>query len=127
MDYIINPMWFYWINVLDAVHTVFGVLAFLLGFACLVLIILTIITKFAAFEENEKDDDWRVFCSCKKVLKNLIPITVLMAIVTVFIPSKETILTVMIAKYATKENISFTIDTLKQAVDYIVDAYTKLK
>lgn len=127
MDYIINPMWFYWINVLDAVHTVFGILTFILGFACITLIIIMIMTKFAACEENERDSDWKAFCSCKKILKSMIPITILIAIITAFIPSKETILTMMIAKYATKENLSFTIDTVKQAVDYIIDAYAKLK
>lgn len=129
MDYIINPMWFYWLGVFGSIKTVL----FVLSIASFVCFIIGCIGMISAYVEsgsqvgNPNDCDWIDFLNWTKFMKYVAPITVIIVLVTIFIPSKETILTVMIAKYATKENLSFTIDTVKQAVDYIIDAYAKLK
>ena len=45
----------------------------------------------------------------------------------VFIPTEETMLKILIAKYATHENLSITVDGIKSAVDYIINAIKEIK
>jgi len=70
VNYIINPMWFYWLSVVSCVRVFVGV---------------------------------------------------------IFIPSRNTMLEMQIARYATYENAEWTVETIKSAVDYIVQAIGSLK
>ncbi len=45
----------------------------------------------------------------------------------VFIPDKQTMIEMLVAKTATVENAEWTVDAVKQAVDYIVSAIQTLK
>ena len=54
-------------------------------------------------------------------------ISLVTLIISLFIPSKETLISMMIAKYATKENLSMTVEGIKSAVDYIVNAMKEIK
>ena len=47
--------------------------------------------------------------------------------IAIFLPSKETLISMMIAKYATKENLGMTVEGIKSAVDYIMDAIKEIK
>ena len=54
-------------------------------------------------------------------------ISLMTLIISLFIPSKETLISMMIAKYATKENLSMTVEGIKSAVDYIVNTMKEIK
>ena len=45
----------------------------------------------------------------------------------VFIPNKQTIIEMMIAKKATYDNVSWTIEQVKEAVDYVISAIKEIK
>ena len=62
-----------------------------------------------------------------KALKIAIGVLVISGLVLVFVPSKETLIEMMIAKQATYENATWTLDALKSAVDYVVQAIQSLK
>lgn len=52
-------------------------------------------------------------------------------LVRMFVPSRDTMIEIMIAKTATVENVTngvnFTVDTFKEIVDYVVNAINSLK
>lgn len=62
-----------------------------------------------------------------KALKVGIGVCVIAGLFLVFVPSKETLIEMMIAKQATYENTTWTVDALKSAVDYVVQAIQSLK
>lgn len=49
-------------------------------------------------------------------------VSVTAMIISIFIPSKETMEKMMIANYITKNNLEITVDAVKQAIDYITEA-----
>ena len=119
MNYIINPAAFYWMNITNG-------LIFVLAVFTAVLIVLGIIVF--AFYMNALDGGYESdMKKYKKILKTIVPCIVISALLACFIPSKDTILEMMIAKMATYENASWTLEALKEAVDYIVNALAQLK
>lgn len=76
---------------------------------------------------SEEHYDYRLFCLWKRIFKIIIPFFVVCLVLTICIPDKETLISMKIASLATKENISLTADAIKELVDYIVDAISKIK
>ena len=110
-EYIINPMWFYWVNVLDIIKDAALVIALTGGIAgSIVFGLLTM--------ECYCDEDWKRW---KKGAKALVLIVLVFTLICIFVPSKNTMYQMMIAKYATHENVSLSVEAIKSAVDYIVE------
>ena len=114
--YIISPAWFYWVDVVDAVNC----------FAIVLAIILLLGAGFVGF--MFMDD---VFYDERERYGKIIPkaaiVGVIFLLAAILIPSKETLIEMQIAKYATWENAEWTVGALKDAVDYIVDAINSIK
>ena len=121
MNYIINPLWFYWIQLANGLKIA---LLVCLGFTCIFTVV-----SFAYFAANydvdgfDDDDAVRWF----KLMKRGIIILVILCVVSIVMPSKETLIEMQIAKYATFENAEWTLDAIKSAVDYIVEAIKSIK
>lgn len=115
MTYIINPMWFYWVNVVSAIRiiaifiVVFGGMALGIGF----------ILKLGNAEYGERDADYRAGKCLVKI--SLVPFIICL-LLCIFLPNKETLIEMQVAKFATVENTQWTLDAIKSAVDYIVQA-----
>jgi hypothetical protein len=75
-------------------------------------------------DEVYDDEDKKAFW---KIAKKLIILCIVLWIVCIFIPSKETLIEMQVAKYATYENAEWTVENVKQAVDYIINALKELK
>lgn len=124
--YIINPSWFYLLHVI-------GWLRFLLGLTCalaaIALIIATIvrIIHYCDTVDREDDDDIRIGKLLNKCLKISAIITFVTMIALIFLPSKQTLIEMQIARYATHENAEWTVEAVKSAVDYIVEAVNSIK
>lgn len=116
MNYIINPSWFYWIHLVEDLKTILICIAILGA----VLSILTLCCL----------DDWTPDKEKKRMIKLAkisIIISLVCAIAFIFIPSKQTLIEMQVAKFATYENAEWTIDAIKSAVDYIVEAINSIK
>ena len=114
MTYIINPSWVYWLNVLDSVKIVAVIL-------CVAGMIATVILGIAVFlAANEKDEE--LLHELLKLLKIIAPITGVCLLSAIFIPSQETMIMMKAAELATKENIQYTSEQLKELIDYIIMA-----
>lgn len=126
MNYIINPMWFYWINVADGLHTGFGVAAVLLGLAEIVMAVIAGLSYSMGKDYGPNDPDLK---TAKALIKPIIICGIILAVFLVavaFIPSKNTLIEMQVARFATYENAEWTVETVKSAVDYIVDAIAKV-
>jgi len=130
MNYIINPSWFYWLNVVDGIKT-----------AMLVLMIMAVITGaifivsyFSDLEDfynwhgekgTFKPNKWNLLC--KKIGIASVIVIAICFIGLMFIPSKDALIEMQVAKMATYENAQWTVDSLKSVVDYIIEAIQKVK
>jgi hypothetical protein len=104
---VINPMIFYWMDVAADVE----VLLIILGLVGLVVVCgLLVLEMVDAYDKP--DIKW---------LKILFPITVLSFMVACLIPSKDTMLTMLVADMITYENIELTKESAMALVDYIVE------
>lgn len=127
-NYIINPSWFYWINVVDGLRFVATFVVILLGITAAVVSLvygvnMKMIEDYPASCEGEK----RANVQLKKIMPILWVVWIASVLVLIFIPSKDTLITMMVAKYATYENAGLTVDALKSAIDYVVQAIQSLK
>lgn len=128
MNYIINPSWFYWLGVVHSMRgfmlTAFIVSIIIIGVA---LIIIPVDVKMIRDYPSISDDERKVVRFFTKAMKVAIGVCVASGLFLVFVPSKETLIEMMIAKQATYENATWTVDALKSAVDYVVQAIQSLK
>jgi len=114
MEYYINPSWIYWISVADSLKTFFIVL--MIGSGTCAIVALSLITEDIIEENTFKK---------LEIINFIIFIVSLLAIT--FIPSKEVLVEMEVAKLATKQNVDLTVESLKDIVNYIVNAIARLK
>lgn len=132
MTTIINPWVFYWIDVLcrfndfmDLINLI-GIVAipFLIAFASYGTHLMN---ENKEYGENDRDfKDGKALKSISmKILKPLICLWILSVLTLIFIPSKETMYTMLVAQNVTSENIEIATDTIKESVDYIFDKFNE--
>ena len=128
MNYIINPSWFYWLGVVNSMRgfmlAAFIVAIIIIGVA---LIIIPVNVKLIQDYPTVCDGERKTVRFFTKALKIAIGVCVASVLFLVFVPSKETLIEMMVAKQATYENATWTVDALKSAVDYVVQAIQSLK
>jgi len=115
MEYYISPSWIYWINVVDSLRAFFISLMIISG-GCIVLA-LPVAVADNVIEES----------TFKKLEIAACVVFMLSLFCMLFVPSKQVLIEMEVAKFATKQNVELTVESLKSVVDYIVDAITKLK
>ena len=128
MNYIINPSWFYWLGVVNSMRS-FMIAAFVIAIIVIgvALIIIPVEVKMIQDFPTMCADERKAVIFFTKVLKIAIGVCIVAGLFLVFVPSKETLIEMMIAKQATYENATWTVDALKSAVDYVVQAIQSLK
>lgn len=113
MEYVISPVWFYWLNVVDAIRGV--ALGYLVLFAIGAIVSLVVAWMEDAFE-------YGIESSVKKIFVSLTIVCVIAVLILVFVPSKETLIEIQVAKLTTYDNVALTVDGVKSVADYIVNA-----
>lgn len=128
MNYIINPSWFYWLGVVESMRY-FMVAAFIISIAAIIVAIVIVPVDMRMIRDFPamSDDERKSVQFFTKALKVAIGALVISGLVLMFVPSKETLIEMMIAKQATYENATWTLDALKSAVDYVIQAIQSLK
>lgn len=128
MNYIINPAWFYWLSVADSFRSIL-----ITGLViCLSLIVICGIASSAAIAAvndwpNISEGERKRFPIYNTIFKVAIIASPFFAIAIIFAPSKSTLIEMMVAKFATYENANWTLETIKSAVNYIIDAINSMK
>lgn len=128
MNYIINPSWFYWLGVVNSMRG-FMLAAFIVAIVIIGVALIVIPWNTYIIREfpNVSDDERKTLQFFTKALKLAIGVCIVAVLFLVFVPSKDTLIEMMIAKQATYENATWTVDALKSAVDYVVQAIQSLK
>lgn len=139
-NYIIDPAVFYWINVLSLMQIAFAVIGVFTLTAFIALFITYIYKRYGLSEPEkpEKDNrydmeryqlEMRYYENNLKdlrIIKKYMMITlvagVMMVLVSIFIPGKQTSVEMLIARTATFDNVNWTVQQVKEIIDYIVNA-----
>jgi len=108
--YIIEPMWFYWVRVLDNIS----------GVTLGVLILGTVATVLCFLMEQDcySEEDYKMWR--KRVWASFI-VVVLSAITVVFVPSSDTLVKMKLAEFGTYENVRTVIETIEDMTDKIIE------
>lgn len=115
MNYIINPIWFYIIDVLENLKII--ALGMTLVFGCALPVIL-----YIYFEIRDDEDEWhKEIQELKKAMKFSIITLIVSFGVRVFVPSEETCYKMIVASTVTTENVNKAESVIKDSVDYIFE------
>ena len=110
MNYIIDPRWFYFINIVGNLQA-FMIIAAI----CLVAaggIILGVLYAESGFKNCPKE---------ARLGKVCITVGIVLALALVFIPSKETLIEMEIAKHVTYDSTETAVQMIHEATDYILE------
>lgn len=127
MTYIIDPRWFYWVNTLETLKTVLYVLTAFSGIVTVAATINATINLIDNKRYGPDDKDYQQAIGTLKIIKKVVFVIIILLLACVFIPGKTTLIEMQVAKMATIENAEWTVESLKQVVDYIVESMAKLK
>lgn len=116
MESIINPAWFYWIDVINTFRIFLCGVSIFFGIAWFILLCAFIACSLDGTYNKNKTDSYIKFF----IVSFIVLVTAI--IISIFIPSKETMEKMIIANYITKNNLEKTVDAVKQAIDYITEA-----
>lgn len=125
---IINPAIFYWIGVSSAAQLFFVVVV--CTAICLAIAATMVVSMEASLIKSfprSSEDNIKILNTWKKILKYSIVVIIIGSLLCVFIPSKDTLLSILVAKYLTYENATWTLESVKEAVNYIINAVAVLK
>lgn len=113
MEPIISPSIFYWIDVISTLSAISTGL-FIFSVAALVLALGFLIP--ITIEDELNGNFGKLY---KKLLITLTIITTIFGLSCVFTPSKETLMTMIVAKYVTPDNITAVGGTIEESVSSI--------
>lgn len=129
MTYIINPMWLYWLSVVDRACQLVSTAAILLVILSAALFIAAAFCKYAAVYQNAVDEECFEYATgvkMQRIATAVAAVAAILFIIYVFIPSRETLIEMQIARFTTVENAEWALDAIKSATDYIVSAIKEL-
>lgn len=120
MEPIINPLWFYLIDIVDGVKLT---CEFMLTVSFIALALASFAFLFFWLEDNlEEKEKQAYFKYLKTTLKVIIPCIIL----TILTPSSDTIYKMIIADNITPHNIEVVGDTIEGGIDYIFEKINSL-
>lgn len=127
MDYIVDPMIFYWIYVLTAFkHVLIGI------FTISGTILLSSIIGYFCITIDDDSNLYRIFIrKAPKIIKTSIILIVVSISINLFIPNQQTLYAMLIAHTITQQNIegavNFTQDNINKIINNIADAAIRVK
>lgn len=128
MDYIVNPMLIYLINVLGNIKFLMGMAMFII-IGWLLIGVIRISAQYSYLRDyihsnSRKDEYMKEADDSRKELKKPIIALIIIVAIGVFIPSKETIIGMIVAEKVTVQNITIArqeiinmVSDIKMAID----------
>ena len=120
MNYVIDPQVFYWMNVMGILQTVLGIFGGIFIAAFIGLIIGWIYNKGEIAAGYEQNIHYAKLCKRWSIVTGIIGF--ILVTISVFVPGKTTSIEMLVAKTATFDNVNWTVQQVKDVVDYIVQA-----
>lgn len=119
MTYVINPWFFYWMQVADALREALSILACLVGVA----MAIAAAVKMGCWFGEESDELKR---NTNRALKASVILFVPLLLLYSLLPSRVTLLSMQVASLTTAENAEMALAAVQSAVDYIIEAMGRL-
>lgn len=113
MNPIINPNLFYWAGVAENINVI---TILLLIFSCIGMVI-AVISWVVCWTEN--DDEY--LPKILKVIKILCIMILILSLILIFAPSKETIYSMTVTELITPDNINVIIEKGEEGISFLVD------
>lgn len=123
MNPIINPMWFYWIDILVSFDFLLTLLIVILlvGLFIGVPMLLYSYSEYQEYELVEESQQGKMFKRMFNIVKLSLITLLISSVIVVAIPSEKTFYKMMVAKCATSNNIDVVLEKITEGVDYIFD------
>ena len=117
MNYLIDPMVFYVISVLSNLSFVFGMLLFLILAALLMFSTILMLYLINDFSEESVE---KIFSKIKKIKKKSVIFTITtISLLSIFIPSEETMTKMLVASQLNEQNYTMAKEEIIELIDYI--------
>ena len=113
MQPIISPSIFYWFEIISNLKIL---LSILFGLSCVGLVFCIVSFIAILVEEELETHTGKII---KKLCKFCTIITSIFGLLSIFTPSKETLMTMIVAKYVTPNNITAVGGTIEESVSSI--------
>ena len=114
MNYIIDPKLVYWISVASAIKI------FIISIAVITLVICMVVLIVYLADDYGYDDDEEAKTKLKSLFKvTIVPVAFIF--ISLFVPSKETSVEMIIASKVTTESIQTTKEEIYNIIDYTVE------
>ena len=126
MEPIINPMIFYWLDIINGLDITMAILAVITGSTFIVSMICFITSRMEDNDYSQNSPSYSTILAKKWAIASGIGVFIFTVFI-IAIPNENTCYKMLIAKYLTKENLTVTAENLKKAVDYIVSAIERIK
>ena len=124
MNYIVNPSVFYLISVLDGIDG----MCFIVGVCLFGVLIWRLIMQYVDATDYYKDDEYISYNkSISKKIKIGFVVLAVLTVACILIPSRQDMEKMLIASYATEDNITAATNYGKDLVDYIFEKVEKNK
>lgn len=123
-NHIIDPQIFYWMNVFESLQFVLAIIGSIFVIAFLGLIFGWIYNQgniTAGYKESVR---YATLCKRWAIVSGLCGFIMIAA--SIFIPGKTTSVEMLVAKTATIDNVNWTVQQVKDVVDYIVQAIKRI-
>ena len=140
-NYIIDPAVFYWINVLKYMQTALAAIGAITLAGFIVLFCLYMYMNHGLTEPKKPDDvndryemrhyqnelhdyedDLKDVQKIRKHMLITLIVGTLLILISIFIPDKQTSVEMLVARTATFDNVDWTVQQVKEIIDYIVSA-----
>lgn len=116
MEPIISPWLIYVLGIIPT-------LKFILAILCFILPVISFLI-FTQYDMEYDGDDKKFY---KKLIKILLMAFIISVLSLIFIPSKDTVIAMMVSKNITVENLSQGKEIVKNSIDYIFEKIEQIK
>jgi hypothetical protein len=117
MNPIVNPLFFYFASVADSLCCVIGIFG-TISLGVLAIEALICLIEYISYEGDV--EDVCVFSTSKKVVKWAMISSIILWTIFIFVPSKEVLIEMEVAKYATPDNIKSVITEIVSTVKEMI-------
>lgn len=124
---VINPALIYLSEVANSLKIMSTIIFILLLLGYAVVTIVGFYNILENMEYGQDDCDYKRGIEALNISKKLIIPLVISFMLTIVVPSKETIYKMMISNLVTYENVDMTTETLEEAFDHVIDKLEELK
>lgn len=124
MKPLIDPKLFYWMDVCESLTIL---LCFFLVISVCTLIGVILFWTLSDDPWKDKEDKEKLATKCKRWIISLSIISVVSTLGLIFIPSKETMYTMLIVNNLTEDNLSKGKEEVKELIDYTIEKVNEAK